>query len=119
MFGRKKSNEISLNRVHDTVNFRESDDLLTLTVYSDPMRLTSGLLHVQRKMQNTPDDDEEAQNAVARELATVIFGAEQAEKLMEFYHNDTTGVINVCLAYFSQRLSGKIIKAQKKSAPKK
>jgi hypothetical protein len=116
----KRSHEISLNRVHDSVTFRESDDKLTLKVYGDPMRLTSGLMHVQRNMQGLTDDSpEDEQNAMAKELATVIFGPQQAEQLMEFYHNDAPGVMNVCLQYFKQRLSAKIVKAQKKNAPKK
>lgn len=119
MFGKRK-NEISLNRVHDTVTFRESDETLKLTVYSDPMRITSGLMHIQRKMQNLTDDSpEEEQNAMAEELAAVIFGNEQAEKLMAFYHHDAPGVMNVCLQYFKQRLAGLIVRAQKKNAPKK
>lgn len=119
MFGKRK-NEITLNRVHDTVVFRESDETLKLTVYSDPMRITSGLMHIQREMQRMTDETpEEEQNAMAEELATVIFGKEQAEKLMSFYHNDAPGVMNVCLQYFKQRLSGLIVRAQKKNAPKK
>ena len=118
MFGRR--NEITLNRVHDTVVFRESDETLKLTVYSDPMRITSGLMHVQRKLQGMTDETPEAdQTAMAEELAAVIFGQEQAGKLMAFYHNDAPGVMNVCLQYFKQRLSRLIVKAQKKTAPKK
>jgi hypothetical protein len=116
MFG-KKSKEISLNRIHDTVTFRESDDKLTLKVYADPMRVSAGLLHVRRKMQsmdeNSPDEEQEA---VALEMATVIFGEDQGKQLMEFYRNDAAGVLNVCLLYFRQRLSNLIIKAQKKNA---
>ena len=116
----KRNHEISLNRVHDTVTFKESDEQLTLKVYADPNRITAGLLHVQRKMQNMVDDvTDEEQAAVAEELAATIFGKEQAEKLMEFYHRDGPGVLNVCLQYFRQRLSGLIVKAQKKSAGQK
>ena len=113
----KRNHEISLNRVHDTVTFRESEDHLTLKVYADPNRITAGLLHVQRKMQNMVDDvTDEEQAAVAKELATVIFGNEQADELMAFYRDDGPGVMNVCLQYFRQRLSALIVKAQKKNA---
>jgi hypothetical protein len=49
------------------------------------------------------------------ERAAVIFGEEQAKQLMEFYHDDPPGVIHVCLLYFQQRLSKRIIKASKKA----
>lgn len=114
MFGRGK--EISLNRVHDTVVFKESDDRLTLKVNADPMRMSAGLLSVRRKMTHlTEESPEEEQREVALEMAAVIFGEEQAKQLMEFYHDDPPGVIHVCLLYFQQRLSKRIIKASKKA----
>lgn len=115
MFGRKKNNEISLNRIHDTVTFRECDDRLTLKVYADPMRVTAGLLRVRRQMQNiTEESPMDEQIAAAREMAVVLFGEDQAAQLMEFYHNDPPGVLNVCLQYFHQRLSKRLVKAQKR-----
>ena len=111
----KRNHEISLNRVHDTVTFRESADRLTLKVYTDPNRVTAGLLHVRRMMKDlTEESPMEDQIAAAMEMASVIFGEEQAKQLMEFYHNDPPGVLNVCLQYFHQRLSKLIVKAQKK-----
>ena len=111
----KRNHEISLHRVHDTVTFRECDDKLTLKVYTDPNRVTAGLLHVRRMMKDlTEESPMEDQIAAAMEMASVIFGEEQAKQLMEFYHNDPPGVLNVCLQYFHQRLSKLIVKAQKK-----
>lgn len=111
----KRNHEISLHRVHDTVTFRECDDKLTLRVYGDANRMTAGLLHVRRKMKDlTEESPLEEQLDAAREMATVIFGEEQADKLMEFYHNDPPGVLNVCLQYFQQRLTKKLVKAQKR-----
>jgi hypothetical protein len=112
-----KRNEFSLNLVHDTVTFRESDEKLTLRVCDDATRIGAGLLHVRRKMQGMDENaPEEEQQAIALEMAAVFFGEEQAKKLMEFYRNDATGVLNLCLRYFRQRLTKKIIKAQKKNA---
>ena len=50
----------------------------------------------------------------ARVFAEVIFGKEQAEKLIAFYENDALAVINACGMYFSQRLAKIITKAQKR-----
>ena len=83
------------------------------------MRISAGLLHVRRKMQGlTEESTEEEQHEVALEMASVIFGEEQAKQLMDFYRDDPPGVINVCLKYFQQRLSKLIIRAQKKDGNK-
>lgn len=112
-----KRYEISLNRVHDTVNIRENDEILTLTVSADPMRIVSGLNKAQAKLQevvNVENPEDDKIKDAAEYFASVIFGTEQAGKLMAFYNDDAACVINVCGNYFRDRLSGKIAKMQKK-----
>ena len=115
MFGKKY--EITLNRVHDTVNIKESGETLQLVVNADPMRLVAGLNMSQKKLQalTSGEPSEEEIKETAQYFATVIFGLEQAEKLMAFYADDAGCIINVCGTYFRERLSKKITKAQKKA----
>lgn len=106
---------MTLNRVHDTVLIHEGEESLKLTVNGDSMRMVAGLNKAQQKMQGIKDDsqDEEVKE-VAEYFAAVIFGKEQAEKLMHFYADDPSCVIAVCGQYFKDRLAHKIAKIQKK-----
>lgn len=107
--------EISLHRVHDAVKITEGGDGILLRVDGDPMRMVAGLSQAQKMLQAlNKDSTEEEQNNAARFFAASIFGEEQAEKLMSFYHGDAACVINVCAQYFANRLSKIIVKAQKK-----
>lgn len=110
-----KAFEISLHRVHDRVNIREGGESLALQVDADPMRMVAGLTQAQKMMQGlTEESTEDQQRDTALYFAGVIFGKEQAESLLAFYHNDAACVINVCGQYFSARLGKLISKAQKK-----
>ena len=111
----KRKNELSLNRVHDTVVIREGDEKLTLHVDADPMRMVAGISQAQKMMQalNT-ESTEEQQRDAALYFAGVIFGKDQAVQLLSFYHNDSGCLFNVCGKYFSARLSKLIVKAQKR-----
>lgn len=110
-----KRYEVTLNRVHDTVVIREGGERLTLIVNGDSMRMVAGLNNAQKKMKELKDDTpDETVKEVARYFAAVIFGEEQAGKLMQFYANDPGCVISVCGQYFRERLADKIAKAQKK-----
>lgn len=108
--------KISLNRIHDTVKVIEGSESLKLYVDGDAMRMVAGLSQAQKllKQINNESTDEETKGA-ALYFAQVIFGKDQAEKLMQFYHDDAGCVINVCGRYFDKQLSAKITKAQKKS----
>lgn len=111
----KKKNEITLNRVHDTINIREGSDVLKLTVNGDPMRIVAGLNRAQEKLKDITDETTvETVKETAVFLASVIFGQEQAGKLMEFYADDPACVISVCGQYFRERLADKISAVQKK-----
>ena len=106
---------MTMNRVHDTVTVREGNEKLTLTVNGDAMRMVAGLNKAQQRMkaleEDTPDDEVKD---VAEFFAAVIFGKEQAAKLMAFYADDPGCVISVCGQYFKERLAGKITAMQKR-----
>jgi hypothetical protein len=107
--------KISLNRIHDKVRITEGDEHLELRVDGDPMRMVAGLNEAQRRLKTiTEDMPESEQNEIAGYFAGVIFGAEQAKALAEFYHDDVACIINICGQYFRDRLAGLIAKAQKK-----
>lgn len=110
-----RRDEMSLGRVHGTLVITEGFDKLTLKVNEDPMRLTAGLVHVQRLLKTwTEKTTEKQKRDIALTYATVIFGTEQAKKLLDFYHGDAACVINVCAQYFARTLSRLINKAQKR-----
>jgi hypothetical protein len=112
----RRGYEMTLNRVHDTVTIREGEESITLRVDGDAMRMVAGLTKAQEKMKAITDEstDEEVKG-VAEYFAAVIFGKEQAAKLMAFYADDPGCVITLCGRYFSERLAGKISNVQKKA----
>lgn len=111
-----KGYHMTLNRVHDTVTIKEGAERITLVVNGDAMHMVSGLDKAQQKLQALNDDtaDQDVIDA-AEYFAAVIFGREQARKLLEFYGNDPGCVISVCGQYFKERLAGLIYKVQKKA----
>ena len=111
----RRGYELTLNRVHDNIVIKEGGETLRLAVNGDSMRMVAGLNKAQRKMKELPDDatDEQVKEA-AEYFAAVIFGKEQAEKLMAFYADDPGCVISVCGRYFKERLADKIARVQKK-----
>ena len=108
--------EMTLNRVHDTIQIREGDETIKLTVNGDAMRMVAGLGKAQQKMQELNDDstDEQAMEC-AEYFASVIFGKEQAKQLIDFYAGDPGCVISCCGQYFKDRLAKKITAVQKKA----
>ena len=110
---------MSLNRVHDTVRVSEGDEHITLKVEDDAGRMVAGIGEATKVLQElTAETSLEDQRKAALYFASVIFGDDGAARLMEFYHNDPTCVVNLCAQYFSKRLGGLITKAQKKSGVK-
>ncbi len=107
---------IKLRRVHDRVNITNGETTLTLTVDATPEKLVSGLLQARQKMQALgPESTTEEMLDAARGVAAAIFGDEQAEKLMDYYPQDTAmSVFDVCERYFSGRLNKLIEREQKK-----
>ena len=111
----RKGYELTLNRVHDRITIKEGNETLVLTVNGDAMRMVAGLNKAQKKMLELKDDTpNEEVFECAEYFASVIFGQEQAAKLMAFYADDPACVISVCGQYFKERLAGKIAAVQKK-----
>ena len=112
MFG---NNSLTLGRVYDTVKIKEGGETLILHVNSDPARMVVGISQAQKRLveikADTPEDE---RDETARFFSGVIFGAEQTQKLFDFYYGDSSCVIAVCGKYFSSRLSKLITKVQKK-----
>lgn len=112
----RKGYEMTLNRVHDTVTIKEGDERLTLSVNGDAMHMIAGMNKANQKLQALTDDSKDEEVVEAAEyFAAVIFGREQAARLMRFYANDPGCVISVCGQYFKERLVDRIVKVQKKA----
>ena len=110
-----KTHELTLNRVHDRVAIKEGDERLELRVDADPMRMVAGLTEAQRRLKTVTEDmGDEEKTGIAQYFAGVIFGTDQAAKLLDFYHGDAACVIMICGQYFSGRLANLIDKAQRK-----
>lgn len=113
MFG--KGYTVTLNRVHDSITIREGSERLNLTVDGDAMHMVAGLNKAQKKMLALSDESTEEEIRDAAEyFASVIFGAEQAKKLLAFYADDPASVITVCGKIFRERLADRIAAVQKK-----
>ena len=111
----RKEYEISLNRVRDTVVIREGEEKLTLEVNADAQRMVAGLNAAQKRMQAFTEETKETEiTETAAFFAGVIFGSNQARKIMDFYNADPAAVISVCGRYFRDRLAGLIADVQKK-----
>ena len=108
--------KLTLNRVHDRVKVSEGDESLVLRVDGDAGRMVAGISEAVKGLKSlTNETPAEDQIRAARYFASVIFGDEQADALIDFYHDDAMCVINLCSQYIGKRLSGLIAKAQKKS----
>ena len=113
---RRQGYEVTLNRVHDTITVREGEEKLTLTVNGDAMRMVAGLNRAHDRMKKiTEDPPDEEVKAAAEYFAAVLFGKEQAEKLLAFYADDPGCIIAVCGRYFKERLKDIIEEVQKRA----
>ena len=108
--------KLTMNRVHERVTIKEGNEKLNLTVDGDPMRMVAGLSQAQKKLKaiNGESTEQDTKNA-AQYFAQVLFGQEQAQKLMDFYLGDAGCVINVCGQVF-QSISKQITRLQKRKA---
>ena len=108
--------KLSLNRVHNRVKISEGDESIVLRVDGDAGRMVAGISEAVKALKELTDETpREDQLKTARYFAGVIFGNEQADALIDFYHNDAMCVINLCSQYIGKRLSGLIAKVQKKA----
>lgn len=90
------------------------DGDLTLHVDCDAGRLVVAIAKAQEEIANLKENNtDEARYEAVFGFASAMFGNEQAEKLMEYYHGDEASVINVCGQFFSKCLRKKITDAQK------
>lgn len=115
MFIKRKPYRISLGNVYDDIEVVRGEQTLNLSVDESPAKMVQGLADVHDRIQkmNRESSDEEWKDA-ALMMARVIFGEEQAAKLLEFYHGDHFAVISVCTKYYSERLHKKIRDVQTK-----
>lgn len=107
--------KITLNRVRDHIIVREGNDELPLTVDTDARSIITRLQKAQKALSEVNNDiSTDSQYEAAYGLAEAIFGKDQANKLMAFYHDDPGCVVTVCGMYFEKRLAKKITAAQKR-----
>ena len=110
---------LSLNRVRDKITIREGKETLTLYVDSDANMLIHGIRVANEKLEKLQKvDSEDDKKAAAMGMARAMFGIEQADKLLEFYHGNYGCVITICGMYFGDKKYGlgkKITKAQKRN----
>ena len=116
MFGKKA---YTLNRVRDRITIREGTETLTLYVDKDSKQIVTDLHKAQKKIQGiTPGSSEEEIREASIALPVAVFGKEQTEQIIDFYHGDLGCVAAIFGIYFSDKKSGlakKITQAQKKS----
>lgn len=113
-----KGKAYTLNRVRDHVTFKEGSDSISLTVDNDANMIISGLLKAQKALKDIDSDTtEESRQSATMMFATSIFGAEQAQKLLDFYGGNYRCVLTICGIYFGDNKNGlgkKITRVQKK-----
>lgn len=107
----------TLNRVRDSVTFREGNEEINLYVDSDANSLVSRLQKAQEQLLKIDDQSslEDRKNA-AEALADAVFGHEQTKKIFDFYHGDANCVVTICGMYFADKKHGlarKIVQVQK------
>ena len=100
--------------VHDRMTFRAGDERITLRVDRNGREIIAALNAAKEQMTRVgADSTEEEIREAAMAFAEALFGREQAEKLFELYGN-AGSVVNVCGQYFTNYLSKKITRAQKR-----
>lgn len=104
---------VSTNRVRDRIRVKENGKTLELTVNEESGNLVHGINKAQQKLSETVNKPETAADA-AQFFAAVIFGQEQAGRLMDFYGGDPFSVVEVCVKYLRERLGAMITRNQKK-----
>ena len=106
--------EINPFSVSDKVTFRNVDKTLTLYVRASAATLVVNLKEAQDKLKELNDESSECERLnAARFFASAVFGADQANQLVDFYQ-EPMAIISVIGMYFDKQLKHKITKAQKK-----
>ena len=100
--------------VSDKATFVNVDKKLTLYVRADAGMLVNNLRKANEKLVKITDETSECEKVnAARFFARAVFGEEQGDRLLDFYH-DPVIVIKAVGAYFNKYLKNKITKVQKK-----
>lgn len=104
--------DVYSGHVQDKVRF---DGGLVLRVDGDAWKILFEVEAAGKAAQSLKADspDEDKKKAAMR-FATAIFGENQAEKLMNFYHGDAGSVLGVCGQYINNRLIKRITRVQKR-----
>jgi len=106
----------SLGRIHCTVPVKEGDELLRLRVDADPNLLVTRISEAVKMMQALPaEHTPEQARDVALYFATVLFGKEQAGKLLDLYNGSAESVLYMCSIIVEKDLAQRISKAQKRA----
>lgn len=109
---------ITLNRVRDKLTVKEGNERIDLYVDQEANKIIHALKEAQKGLiQAGESADEEDRRNASLSFSEAIFGKEQTDKLLEFYHGDFNCVLAICGLYFGNPKKGlgkKITKAQKK-----
>nr|MBQ1578117.1 hypothetical protein [Oscillospiraceae bacterium] len=104
----------SLGRIHCIVPVKEGDEILRLRVDADPNLLVTRISEAVKMMQTlSAESTQEQEHDVALYFATVLFGKEQAGKLLDLYNGSGQSVLYMCSVIVEKDISARIIKAQK------
>jgi hypothetical protein len=106
---------ISLGRVRDVITFRESNEEIKLRVDADALTLMAGMKKLQATLGELDANDETAVRRAAVEFSECLFGAEQSNRIFQFYSGDARAVIRACGEYSKRYLLKRITKAQEKA----
>lgn len=104
--------DVYSGHVQDKVRF---DGGVVLRVDGDAWKILFEVEAARQAVQSLKaDSPEEDKKKAAMRFATAIFGVNQAEKLMNFYHGDAGSVLGVCGQYINNRLIKRITRVQKR-----
>ena len=105
-------NRLTLNRVRDTVYFREGRDEIRMVVDEDALAIGRRIRRSLEYIDEAKQDEAKIESA-ARQFVEAVFGADQTEKLVEFYHGDMIPAFEITSLYMTKRLAKIITKAQR------
>ena len=107
---------ISLNRVRDRITVKEGDETLVLDVDSDARLIVTRIRNAQEQLilAEKQNADQKTREHAVRAFSEAIFGKDETDSLIRFYHGDYACVLAICGMYFEKRLCKRITKAQKK-----
>jgi ribosomal protein S24E len=111
---------LSSNNVRDKVAYVEGSERLVLTVDVDPIGFfdsMNGVIADLKKLNNESTDDDYMRVAV--DMAHRMFGKEQTDALIDFYHGNKKQIFSMVTRYFLERLNILITEKQKKLGRKK